>query len=135
MWEKVAAYSPEFTVIAEFQNANHSFPFNWNVPILVGNDCWTCQEAVYANKLPFTIMYSIFGIYGKGIILWGSYWWLKNKALDKKDGPANMKRYQLFLWESTEWFPPENTVTCLKNNTVIVAISVHGNIPSHSLET
>ena len=20
-------------------------------------------------------------------------------------GPANMKRYQLFLWESTEWFP------------------------------
>ena len=24
--------------------------------------------------------------------------------------------YQLFLWESTEWFP-QKTVTCLNNNT------------------
>ena len=27
------------------------------------------------------------------------------KHQTKKMGPANMKRYQLFLWESTEWFP------------------------------
>ena len=31
-------------------------------------------------------------------------------------GPANMKKYQLFLLEYTEWFP-QNTLTCLKNNT------------------
>ena len=43
--------------------------FNWNVPILVGNDCWTCQEAVYTNKPPFTIMSSIFEVYGKGVTL------------------------------------------------------------------
>ena len=30
-------------------------------------------------------------------------------------GPANMKRYQLFLLESIEWFPQKNTMTYLKN--------------------
>ena len=31
-----------------------------------GNDYRTCQEAVYTNKSPFTIMSSIFEVYGKG---------------------------------------------------------------------
>ena len=44
-------------------------PFNWNISILVGNDYWTCQEAVCTNKPPFTIMSSIFEVYGKGVTL------------------------------------------------------------------
>ena len=36
-------------------------------------------------------------------------------------GPANMKMYQLFLWESYEWFPQKNTVTCLKKQDSIIA--------------
>ena len=43
-------------------------------------------------------------------------------------GPANMKRYQLFLWESTEWFPQKNTVTCLKKQHSIIIISFFQNI-------
>ena len=35
-------------------------------------------------------------------------------------GPANMKRYQLFLWESTERLPQKIPGPALKNNTVIV---------------
>ena len=34
--------------------------------MLVGNDYRTCQEAVYTNKPPFTIMSFIFEVYGKG---------------------------------------------------------------------
>ena len=41
--------------------------FNWNVPILVGNDYWTYQEAFYTNKPLFTIMYSIFGSMVRGL--------------------------------------------------------------------
>ena len=32
-------------------------------------DNWTGQEAVYTNKQPFTIMSSIFEVYGKGVTL------------------------------------------------------------------
>ena len=32
--------------------------------------------------------------------------------------PANMKRYQLFLWESTEWFPQKTQWPVWKSNTV-----------------
>ena len=48
---------------------NCNFPFNWNVSILVENDYWIRQEAIYTNKPPFTIMYSIFEVYGKGVLL------------------------------------------------------------------
>ena len=51
------ACSPAYN--SRISKCNYNFPFNWNVPILVGNDYWTCQEAVYTNKPPFTIMYSI----------------------------------------------------------------------------
>ena len=37
---------------------------------------------------------------------------MKHKT--KNMGPANKKRYQLFLWKSTKWFPQKNTVACLK---------------------
>ena len=48
---------------------NYNFTFNWNVSILVGNDHWTCQEAVYSNKTPFIIISSIFEVNGKGVTL------------------------------------------------------------------
>ena len=35
---------------SKISKCNCNFPFNWNVPILVVNDYWTCQEAVYTSK-------------------------------------------------------------------------------------
>ena len=60
-------------IISRISKCNYNFPFNWNVPILVGNDHWPCQEAVYTNKPHFSIMSSIFEFYGKGVTLWGNY--------------------------------------------------------------
>ena len=61
-------------IISRISKFNYNFPFNWNVPILVRNDYWTCQDtnnvwSVHTNKPPFTIMSSIFEVYGEGITL------------------------------------------------------------------
>ena len=42
---------------------------NWNVSILVGNNHWIFQKAVYTNKPPFAIMSSISEVYGKRVTL------------------------------------------------------------------
>ena len=38
------------TYNSRISKSNYNFTFNWNVPILVGNDYWACQETVYVYQ-------------------------------------------------------------------------------------
>ena len=62
----------QFVPAQKLELSYYNFPYNRNFLIFVGNDYWTCQEAVY-TKNTFYHHNPISGVHDKGFIFWGNY--------------------------------------------------------------